>query len=599
MNSRVSAAVLAGLALLVGIAYAPSLEFGYPADSYHAVDANPVIERGKPAEIFSSHYWEGTAFEGNDSLYRPVTVLSFALERIWTGSPDPFASHLVNALLHLATALLLMLCVLRFGGGPLIATVAAAIFAAHPLLLQAVSNVVGRADLLAASCSLAALLCLNASRKHPGAPAAGPVRMRAASWGAAAMLFLALGAKEIALATPLLLLAHEALFRFTEREPGSRWWIERSAALAPSGLSLAVYLGLRTAAIEGFPGLQQLRAMDNVLLGLEGAPRVATALAMLGRYTALLFFPRRLSFDYSGTAIPVEPSLFAPLPILGLLVLLLLAGLVAVPWIFRNRANRSDPDRLRLVSVAALLVLLPYSIVGNLLVLNGAGFAERMIYFPATGFSILLAAALSALLHPVRPDRRPLWSAVILLPLLIAGTLTTRSLSTMWKNEQELFSVAIDSTPGSLRAHYSLADVRRGQGRPDEALSLYRRAVEIAPDHAPSWQWTGVIEANRGNNEAAEAALRQAVTLRPSLATARMYLGILLARTGRPAEAETSLRIALRWDPRLLVARAQLAHLLLGSERHEEAARHYRICIAAGRDDLRANLAQAEGKLDH
>ena len=45
---------------------------------------------------------------------------------------------------------------------------------------------------------------------------------------------------------------------------------------------------------------------------------------------------------------------------------------------------------MRSFSLGAWLFLAPYLMIGNLLVLNAAGFAERMLYFSATGFCLLV-----------------------------------------------------------------------------------------------------------------------------------------------------------------------------------------------------------------
>ena len=117
----------------------------------------------------------------------------------------------------------------------------------------------------------------------------------------------------------------ELLFRLPHRGArGNRWWLRRIATLAPIGLALFGYVALRTIAIEDWVGRQPVLAMDNVLVGMEGLPRLATALGMAARYAGLLFLPLRLSGDYSGNVIAREESLLAPAPLLGAAFLLFL-----------------------------------------------------------------------------------------------------------------------------------------------------------------------------------------------------------------------------------------------------------------------------------
>ena len=108
--------VPAAILVLSFAAYAPSLQFKYVQDSFHAVKINPVVERGDVGEIFTSDYWKDTISLAR-TLYRPVTVLSFAVERAVVGESDPRISHLLNILFHASAAFLLYLFVRRIGAG--------------------------------------------------------------------------------------------------------------------------------------------------------------------------------------------------------------------------------------------------------------------------------------------------------------------------------------------------------------------------------------------------------------------------------------------------------------------------------------------------
>src|SRR6185295_1849045 len=81
---------------------------------------------------------------------------------------DPFAFHLLNLLLHvLVTVLLFELCrSLRLGNS--ISALAAGLFAVHPIHTEAVSNIIGRTELLSAAAVLGALLCAARGRRSIG-----------------------------------------------------------------------------------------------------------------------------------------------------------------------------------------------------------------------------------------------------------------------------------------------------------------------------------------------------------------------------------------------------------------------------------------------
>ncbi|MFH1475149.1 MAG: tetratricopeptide repeat protein, partial [Chloroflexota bacterium] len=470
---------LAGILVLALPAYFASLRYPYVQDGVAAVERNPVVERADAREIFASDYWKDTV-SGARTLYRPVTVLGFAWERKIAGRSAPAVSRSVNLALHAGCAFLLFAYARRAGAGRRHALFAAWLFAAHPVLLQGVINVVGRADQLALLFGLLALILLSRAGPWPGRrepPASG---QRLAAWGGALCLFLALGSKEVAVALPLLLVAQELLFRRREwTAPGGR--VARLAALAPCALAMLVYLDLRTRALGEFPGLQVVPPEENVLVGLGGASRLATALAMAARYAGLLFLPARLSADYSGSAIRVETSPLAPLPLLGLLFLAALLLVAALPWLRRPPAggDANGPGPWRAPAMGAWIFLAPYLVVGNLLVLTAAGFAERLLYVPAAGFCLMAAAPPAWCM--ARWPRSRVWVWAAMAALLVAGALQTRAEGRMWSSPRALFDHALASRPRSLRANLALAHRHRRQGNIDDAERAFRRCVELAP----------------------------------------------------------------------------------------------------------------------
>jgi tetratricopeptide (TPR) repeat protein len=571
------------IALVVAAAYAPTVGFGYAQDAGPAVAGNPVVARGNLVEIFTSDYWKDTVSPAR-TLYRPVTVASFALERAMLGRPSPALSHAINAVLHLATALLLAALARRLGLSLAASGGAALLFAAHPLLLQAVANIVGRADVLATGFALAALVAFSFALPEGGV--SPPVR-RVAAWGAGACVFASLGAKEVGLAVLPLLVLLDVL----SSRRASTAWLARAGAYGPSAIALLAWLHLRTVAIGEFPGAQRIPTEDNLLVGLDGLARVATTLAMAARYATLLVVPVRSLPDYSGGMIEAESSMLAPRALAGALVLAGLAALVLRPLLARRRGSDLTPPA-RAAAFGAGLALVPYLLVGNLLVLNAAGFAERLVYFSAAGACLLLRVGLgrAARRLPQGVGRPALAGTLALLVVQV------RRLAPMWRDNEALFAYTEREAPESLRAGLAIAGRLEAEGRFDDALARYEQVTVTSPDYGGAYMARGLILARRGELGAAEKALRRSVELRPDVGEARMNLGLVLVLEGQKAEAERELRKALLRDPSLVKAAAQLAHLMFESGRFGEAARYYEGCVRLGRDDLRAQLAAARAR---
>ena len=152
--------------------------------------------------------------------------------------------------------------------------------------------------------------------------------------------------------------------------------------------------------------------------------------------------------------------------------------------------------------------------------------------------------------------------------------------------------LALQIDPKHKHALTNLAGILRHNGKFDEAMDLYRAAVNAHPDFAEPHRDMGVIELARENHDEAERHLRQAMRLGlgdnivlhglgklsiakanysdalkflqaaverfPTNATIRSDLGVVLVHLGRKDEAIRSFEQALELDPTLQSARRNL-----------------------------------------
>ncbi len=595
---------LAAIVALGASAYLPVHRAGWVQDDHVAVESNPIVDRGDPREIFSTHYWAGATGE-DATLYRPVPVATWALERRFSGTPSPALAHLVNLLLHLAVSTALFAVARRLGAGPLVSSAAALLFAVHPVHAEAVAGVVGRSEILAALGVVAALWFLSHAGPLPGGVRPTATVWRASAWLAAASVFVALGSKETAVAVVPLLAALELLYR----RPGSfrdrGWWIERAATWAPTALAALLWFGLRARALGAWWATQTPHPVDNPLLRLEGVERIATALGLVARYVGLTVFPVALSADYSGGTIPVEAGLIRPLPLVGLAILagtVVLAAAALLPSIRAGTGAVSDATRFR--AFAAVLFLAPYLVVGNLLVPIGTIFAERLLYLPSAGLCLLAGSFLGSLAldYPAFPqwtsDQRLRYGGLILVLLVAAFAVRTYARALVWQDDRTVFAAVATSHPESPRAWFILGKLDVEDGRLEAGLASLERAVEVEPDYVPGWYEAGTVLARLGRYPEAVANLRRAVELAPGHAMAHYHLGLALQRLDRPDEARVAVRRALLHDPEIAGAWATLGHLAYLDGRSADALVAYRRAVALGRDDLRERVRALETAAD-
>jgi predicted TPR repeat methyltransferase len=98
--------------------------------------------------------------------------------------------------------------------------------------------------------------------------------------------------------------------------------------------------------------------------------------------------------------------------------------------------------------------------------------------------------------------------------------------------------------PEHAAGHYQLGNVRRDQGRREDAERHFSRAVALSPQHAEAHNNLGVIHELAGRAEPAIASYRRAVQVKPTLTQAYLNLGRLLMQIGRREEAADCYRAA-------------------------------------------------------
>lgn len=429
--------VLAILAVTLA-AYANSFTGQLSFDNKVIVEDDPrirAVTADNLGRIWSKGYW----FDNRDSeLYRPVTTLTYLFNYAILGNgPWPPAYHWVNFILHAINALLVYCLGLVIFGDRARAAALAALWAVHPVLTESVTNIVGRADLLAAMAVLVGLLC------HVKAVAAIGKRRLAWLAGLAAASAIGMFSKESAVALVPLILVYDLAYRRKQMAASM-------ASYAAVALPLAAFLLRRWQVIRTVP-LDTTGFLNNPLIGIGFWHARLTAIQVIGRYLGLMLWPARLSCDYSFNQIPLFHGTLDGwgdwAALIGLALCLAAAAWAVTAW------RRRQPPFFFL-----LLFFLALAPVANIAILVGTVMAERFLYLPAVGFIGCMVWAIwagAARLRAKWPSAaKPVWLAGALCLCLV---IRTEARNSDWASELSLFASAARVSASSYKTHLNLA----------------------------------------------------------------------------------------------------------------------------------------------
>lgn len=549
--------------ILALAAYSNSFDAGLVFDNASIIGHDPRIQAATPEAvglIFTSGYWYDNPTSG---LYRPLTTLSYLWNYFAMGDGlNPAGYHRINLALHEINIALVYALGLVILGGSAPAFALAALWAVHPLLIESVTNIVGRADLLAAFGVLAGLLCYLR-------------RASAMGWKRLAWLAALVGAqtiglfsKESAAILPGVMVLYDVLW------PRVEFWRDRvisySVLLIPFGVFFYLRSQLHTHLVVPFS--------ENPLAGAGFWTSRMTAIKVIGKFLWLLVWPARLSADYSFNAVPLFGWRLSNWEdAQALIALAACAGLVLLAIRFRRR----NPP-LAFFLGFFFIALAPTS---NLLIPIGSIMAERFMYLPTLGLAGCVVIAMREIGHTTDLTRPSLkWIAIGV--VCLAFGLRTYARNSDWRDATSLWTSAVEAYPESARPHNNLGAALQTSDLP-AAIDQFEAALRIRPDFAEAHANLGIALAQTGRTPEAiveyQAALRDQPDYSPNQHYTHVHidLGDAWSRVpGKVAEAIAEYQEALKLDPNSVDAHYNLGNALARSpERIPEALAEWQTAV--------------------
>lgn len=509
-NSPYIVAILAIAASITGVMN------GFALDDVHLIATNERLHSLSGAlRIFTQSYWPP---EEGSSLYRPFTSLAFLLQWVMgSGSPLPF--HIVSIALYAAVSVAVFRFALELVEWK-VALIAAALFAVHPLHVEAVANVVGQAELWAALFALLALIRYVAKSKA-GTYSTRDSVLICLLYGVALMF------KEHVIVLPAIIMAAELLIvggtatskgRLRERFP-------LLISMALVGLSFMI---LRTSVIGRLEGA----GVSPAFVGESYATRVFTMLRVVSEWIRLFFWPATLSADYSPSRIPVATG-FEPDMVPGLLVIVGVAALAV-------KVRRSLPVITFAICFVAILLLIP----SNLIVVTGFVLAERTLFLASAGVAIAVSVTGKLIFDYLvaqndAPERERKLVLVAIALVVIAGIGRSSTRNPAWKNNDSLIQQTVLDAPTSARAHMMMAQLESDRGRRRTALEHTVMALRLGPEKDQQlYAFAADMFQMAGNCSVASGLYAHSLAIDPRQPQVRINAHICLSKLGMTSHSQ-------------------------------------------------------------
>ncbi len=506
------------IAILALAASATSLRNGFTYD-----DRWIIAENGRVHELralwryFEESYWP---MKNGAGLYRPLVIFAYSVQWVFGGG-SPLAFHIVNVLLTAASAVAFF-WVAGFLVPQRVAWLAAALFAAHPVHVEAVANVVGQAELWAALVLLSAVGLYLRDRRQG--------RLRRETGLAIVALFLAgVFTKEHVIVLPALLVVAELLL-YRDAPVWER--LRRLRLLLwPQVVIIAVFLAIRVQVIGGVGGDVE----HPSLLHKGMIERAFIMLNVIPEYGRLLLAPAQLYADYSPRQLDVYSSLH-PSHAAGLL--LLGCGLA----LFALTVRRAPAVSFGLAWSAVLLAP-----VSNVLLATGILLAERTLYLPSAGAMLVVACGLDALHVRLRADRSALQRLVPVASAVAIALFVVRSSTrnAFWHDSESAFATMVEESPLNFKAHYAwggqLFERRRGR----DAEYEWHLAIALMPGYHGVYMDLAHKYREAHICSAALPLYRKALAVEPDLPLAHVSIAACQLELAQWHAARTTSRVAI------------------------------------------------------
>jgi tetratricopeptide (TPR) repeat protein len=495
-------------------------------------------------ELRSLHgLWRIWSEPGATQQYYPVLHSAFWVEhRLWGDSPLGY--HLANVLLHAAVACLLYRVLRRLAVPG--AFLAAAVFAVHPVCVESVAWISEQKNTLSCLFYLAAALTYfryDAERRT--------------GWYALAtgLFGLALASKSVTATLPAALLV-------------VLWWKRGRLSWKGDVLPLSPWFAMAAAA-----GIVTVW-VEKTLIGARGAAfglglpdRFLVAGRAVWFYLGKLIAPADLTFIYPRWVVDDRAAWQYLFPI---------AAIIALTALFALRKRTRGPLAAALLFTGTLFPALGFINVYPFI------FSYVADHFQYLAAAMMIAAAAAG--FTLAADRLPpagriaAWMASLGVVALLAGL--TWSQCAMYADAETLWQTTLARNPACWMACDNLGNILLKQGKVDQAVAQFERALVINPEDHNAHNNLGTVLLHAGQMEQAVIHFQNALRISPGNAEAHNNLGLALLQKRQPNQAVAEFQQALALKEPYAAAQFNLGNAWLQAGQAGRAQAHFQRAVA-------------------
>jgi tetratricopeptide (TPR) repeat protein len=152
---------------------------------------------------------------------------------------------------------------------------------------------------------------------------------------------------------------------------------------------------------------------------------------------------------------------------------------------------------------------------------------------------------------------------------------------------EQAFRKAIALDPQYEEAYIALGDMLEQTERLDDAVAVFRKAIDVRPDSCLPYYYYGkaVLHERKGSLDNVIEVLRKSIALDPSFPDAHYELGKALAQGGKTPEAIEELERSVKLRPDLSQPHYLLGRLYKKLGDHVRAAEQFRLFEATSKKE--------------